>query len=169
MSSQSIRFQLRLFFNFSFSQTAANPLFGSFGAGSANPLFGSPFGAGLGMLPASATNSNDRFSMGHQQQQQQQVNIRCLDTHLFINFHQHFDYSNNTYFTLWLGPAAATEHNERSCLTSGKLGWFTSSKWVWVYILVLRDGYCSENARLTVIGTAFSTAASTEFLFFLLL
>lgn len=56
---------------------AANPLFGSFGAGSAaaNPLFGTPFGAGLGMLPTSAANSNDRYSMGHQQQQQQQVNV----------------------------------------------------------------------------------------------
>lgn len=43
-------------------------------AAAANPLFGAPFGAGMGMLPTGASNANDRFAMGHQQQQQQQVN-----------------------------------------------------------------------------------------------
>ncbi|XP_031616444.1 bromodomain adjacent to zinc finger domain protein 2B isoform X2 [Contarinia nasturtii] len=42
-------------------------------AATANPLFGTPFGAGLGMLPTGASNANDRFTMGHQQQQQQQA------------------------------------------------------------------------------------------------
>lgn len=44
-------------------------------AAAANPLFGTPFGAGLGMLPTGASNANDRFAMGHQQQQQQQVKL----------------------------------------------------------------------------------------------
>ncbi|XP_055319617.1 bromodomain adjacent to zinc finger domain protein 2B isoform X4 [Sitodiplosis mosellana] len=42
-------------------------------AATANQLFGTPFGAGLGMLPTGASNANDRFAMGHQQQQQQQA------------------------------------------------------------------------------------------------
>lgn len=49
-------------------------------AAAANPLFGTPFGASLGMLPTGASNANDRFAMGHQQQQQQQVNIRNIRT-----------------------------------------------------------------------------------------